>query len=84
MKLKTTQNITIEITNIDQTEKKQSSTTEFKERNAASATNRGQLENIDSLKVIHNKFRGRNHETLIQIRRLIEDTIGLQLKSMKK
>ena len=84
MKLKTTQNITIEIKNIDQTEKKQSSTTEFKERNAASVTNRGQLENIDSLKVIRNKFRGRNHETLIQIRRLIEDTIGLQLKSMKK
>ena len=50
-RLKTTENITTETTNIDQT-KINTPVQNLKTRNTASATNKGQQENIDLLKVI--------------------------------
>ena len=51
-KLETTQNITTETTNIDQTKINNPPQQNSKKGNAASATNRGQQENIDLLKVL--------------------------------
>ena len=50
-RLKTTENITTETSNIDQT-KINTPVQNLKTRNTASATNKGQQENIDLLKVI--------------------------------
>ena len=51
-RLKITQNITTETTNIDQTKINNPPQEDSKNGNAASAKNRGQQENIDLLKVI--------------------------------
>ena len=50
--MKTTQNVTTETTNIDQTQIDNPPQQNSKNGNAASATNRSQQENIDLLKVL--------------------------------
>ena len=50
--MKATQNITTETTNIDQTKMNNPPQQNSKNGKAASATNRGQQENVDLLKVI--------------------------------
>ena len=53
MRLNTTQNITTENTNIDQIKINNPPQQNSKNRNAASATNTGQQENIDLFKVMN-------------------------------